>query len=198
MVAIHWKLSAKKGTPIIKEYESRVDTNSVIFLDNYYKLFMNDIDRRMEDKIADIALSIVNYHLNQAIKIIMKTQIEKKFVQICGQQKSNLKFFLEALARFKANGSYDSNSMSATSIERIKKDSTFIVITNNLDKSMGANGIQIKMKNLAPLFIIVTDMANKNGYIDPEVEKKLKQEGIPVYILDYSTYTIETLEVHNG
>lgn len=196
--AIHWRLSAKKGIPIIKEYENRVDTNSVIFLDNFHELFKRDIDRRMEDKIADIALSIVNYHLNHDIEIILETQNQKELVKIQGQQKSDLKSFLEALARFKVNGLYDSNSMLMTRMDRIKRGSTFIVITTNLDKSMGANGIQMKMKNLAPLYIVVTDMANKNGFIDPEVEKRLKQEGIPVYILDYSTSIKEALEVHNG
>ena len=196
--SIHWKLSAKKDNPIIKEYENRVDTNSIIFLDNSNKLLAKDVDRRMEDKIADIALSIIAYYLNHNIEIIMETQREKNIVNIKGQHKSDLKSFLEALARFKGNGEYDINDILMTRIERIKKGSTVIVVTTNLDKAMGANGIYMKIKGLAPLFIVVADMSNKNGYIDPEVEKKLNQDGIPVYILDFSTSIKETLEVQNG
>lgn len=196
--SIHWRLSAKRDNPIIKEYENRVDTNSIIFLDNFSKHLSKDIDRRMEDKMADIALSIITYYLNHNIEIVMEMQRESDIVNVQGQHKSELKSFLEALARFSGNGAYDLNDILTMRIERIKRGSTVIVVTTNLDKTMGANGIHMKIKGLAPLFIVVTDSANKNGYIDPEVEKRLKQEGIPVYILDTRTSIKETLEVQNG
>lgn len=196
--AIHWKLSAKKDSPIIKDYENRVDTNAVIFLDNNKLLFKYDVDRHLEDTLADIALSIVNYFLNQSIEVILETQNEGKYIQVYGQQKSDLKPFLETLALFTGNGTYDAKSLLLARLERIKKGSTFIIITPNLDKSMGAVGIQLKMKNLNPLFIVVTDMENRTGNIDLTVEKRLNQDMIPVYIIDHSTSIKESLEVHDG
>jgi hypothetical protein len=152
----------------------------------------------LEDTVVDVALSIVNYFLNQNIGVFLETQNEGEYIEIYGQQKSDLKPFLEAFALFAGNGAYDAKSILLAKVEKVKKGSTFIVITPSLDKSMGANGILLKMKNLNPLFIVVTDMGNKTGYIDHLVEKRLKQEGIPLYIIDHSTNIKEALEVNYG
>ncbi|MBU5425938.1 DUF58 domain-containing protein [Tissierella pigra] len=196
--AIHWKLSAKKDIPIIKDYENRGDTNVIIFLDNESKLFKGDIDRHLEDKSVDAALSIVNYCLSQNIEVNLETQNNQTQIELKGQQPSDLKPFLETLARFRGNGALEFKSILMSKVETLNKGSTVIIITPNLDKTMGAQGIQLKMKNLHPLFITITDLGNKTGYIDQMVMKRLKQEGIPTYILDYNTSIKEVLEVYHG
>lgn len=91
--SIHWKLSAKKGSPIVKDYENRVDTNAVIFIDNSKILFENDVDRNLEDTAVNIAISIIDYYLNQNIEIRLETQDDKSYIEIQSQQKSDLKPF---------------------------------------------------------------------------------------------------------
>lgn len=196
--AIHWKLSARKEIPIVKDYEHRGDTNVIIFVDNYKELFRYDIDRRLEDKIANTALSIVDYCLRQDIEINLETQNKHDYITIQGQQTSELKPFLEVLARFKGDGFADFKTFLLPRIESLKKDSTVIIITPYLDKNMGARGIDLKMKNLNPLFIIIIDMENKTGFIDPLIRNRLYQEGIMVYIIDYKTSVKEALEVYHG
>ncbi len=196
--AIHWKLFAKKGIPIVKDYENRGDTYVIIFLDNEANIFRGDVDRRLEDKTADVALSIVNYCLSQNIEVNLETQNDQNQVEVKGQQKSDLKPFLETLARFKGNGALEFKSIVASKIETLNKGSTVIIITPNLDKAIGAQGIQLKIKNLNPLFIVITDLDNRTGYIDQIVEKRLRQEGIPIYILDYNNSIKEALEVYHG
>lgn len=196
--AIHWKLSARKETPIVKEYEHRGDTNAIVFVDNYKDLFKYDKDRRLEDKIADTALSIVDYCLREDIEINLETQNKKELVKVLGQQISDLKPFLEALARFKGNGFIDFNTFLLQRIESLKKDSTVIIITSYLDKNMGARGIDLKMKNLDPLFIVIIDMESKTGFIDPLIQDRLYKEGIMVCIIDYKTSIKEALEVYRG
>lgn len=195
--SIHWKLSAKKDIPIVKEFENRVNTNTIIFIDNEKSNYRNDLDRRLEDKAVDVALSIINYCLNQNIEVSLQTQSEESYIEVQGQQNSDLKPFLEVLARFSGNGSLEFRSFLLPRIETVQKISTVVIITPNLDKSMGANGIQLKMKNLNPLFIIITDINNKTGYVDSTIEKRLKQEGIPIYIIDYNTSIREALEVNH-
>lgn len=196
--SIHWKLTAKKDSPIVKEYENRVDTNAIIFIDNNKLFFKKDVDRHLEDKAVDIAISIVNYCLNQNIEVTLETQKEESYIEVNGRQKSDIKPFLDTLARFRGNGEKDIKSLLSLKIETIKKGSTIILITPNLDKTAGTIGIQFKMKNLNPLFIVVTDINNKNGYVDLTIENRLKQEGIPVYILDHNTSIKEALEVSYG
>ncbi len=196
--AIHWKLSAKKDSTIVKNYENRGDTSVVIFIDNEATLFSIDKDRRIEDKAVDASLSIIEYCLSQNIEVILEIQDGKSQLEIIGQQKSDLKPFLGALARFEGNGSLDFHSFLMDKIEFLKKGSTVVIITPNFNKSMGAHGIQLKMRNLNPLFIVITDEENKTGYLDVLVERKLKQDGIPIYILDYKNSINEGLEVYHG
>lgn len=196
--SIHWKLTAKRDFPIVKEYENRVDTNVFIFLDNQDLYFENDVDRRMEDKIVDSALSVVNYCLKQNIFIALETQHKKRQIELSGQNTKDLKPFLELFARFKGNGALNTKSLLISKIERLRDGRAFIIITPHLDKDMGAIGIELKMKNSNPLFIVVTDKENNNGFIEPLIENRLKQEGIPLFILDFKSNVKDVLEVSHG
>ncbi|HHV46124.1 MAG TPA: DUF58 domain-containing protein [Tissierellia bacterium] len=192
--SIHWKLSAKLGDLIIKEFDNSADTNVMVFVDNYRGLFTNDKDHRLEDKIADIGISIVNYYLGKNIPVSLQTQDGDKVVEVNGKGKSDLKPFLEAFARFRGNGLFDFSVFMKKRMGVIKKGSTVVIITPNIDRAIGTQGIMLKSKNLNPLFIVATDKENNTGYIDMRVENSLREEGIPVYILDYETNIKAALE----
>lgn len=196
--SIHWKLSAKLDDLLVKDYENRGDTNVVVFIDNYEKLFQKDIDRHLEDKAADIGLSIVNYYINQNIPISIQTQDKEKIVEIYGQQRTDLKPFLIAFAKFKGNGFMNFETFLKSRIGTIGKGATVIIITPNLGKSIGTLGILLKSKYLKPLIIIIADKENKAGLIEPMVEEGLRKEGIPVYVIDYKTNIKEALEDKYG
>lgn len=196
--SIHWKLSAKLDNIIIKNYENRGDAHTIVLIDNYNKHFENDQERHLEDKIVDISLSIINYYLNQNIPVNFKTQNNNELIEIQGHQKTDIKPFLDSLARFKANGALEFSEFIIPQIDSFRKDSTVIIITPNLNKSMGTLGISLKIKGLKPLFIIAKDKKNNMGYLEPIVKKGLRQEGIPIYLLDYETNIKEALEGKNG
>ncbi len=195
---IHWKISAKNDKLVIKDYENRGDTNAIILINNDNSLFHNDVNRRLEDKCADTALSLVDYFLNQNIEVTLATQSYNTYIEISGQNKSDSKSFLETLARFRGNGAFDFKTVFISRIHMLQGGSTIIIITPNLDKEMGAYGVELKMRNLKPLFIVITDKDNKNGYIDLDIVKRLNEESITVYILDHNTSIKEALEVPNG
>lgn len=196
--SIHWKLSAKVDNLIIKDYENRGDTYVVIFIDNYKKYFQKDVDRRLEDKAVDIALSIVNYYLNKNIPVHLYTQDGERIVEIYGEQNSDIKPFLIGFAKFKGNGTRNFNPSIQNKANTLRKGATVIIITPNLDKPKGTLGILLKTKYLKPLIIVTTDKENNSGILDPIVEKGLRQEAIPLYILDYKANIKEALEGKNG
>lgn len=196
--SIHWKLSAKLNELIIKEFDNSADTNVVIFIDNYKRLYKNDLDRRLEDKVADIGISIINYYINQSIPVSLQTQDVEKIVEVNGNRKTDLKSFLEAFAKFKGNGVFDFGVFIKKRMNIIKKGSTVILITPNMDKSIGTQGILLKSRNLNPLFIVVIDKECNTDSIDPAVERGLREEGIPIYILDHDTNIKVALEGKNG
>lgn len=195
---VHWKMSAKKDEIIVKDYESRGDTHVAVFIDNNHQYFTKDLDRRLEDKIADVAVCMVNYFLDQHLQVSLETQKGKEFIRIYGQEKSDMKPFLEAMAFFKGDGEKDFRVFMKPRVETIRKGATVIIITSCLDKAMGAQGIQLKMSNLNPLYIVVMDRENRNGWIDTDIEKKLKQEGINLYTIDHNTSIKEAMEAQYG
>lgn len=196
--SIHWKLSAKRDNLIIKEYDNPGDNKVIIFIDNNLRLFKDDVNRRLEDKVADAALSLVNYFLKQNISLNLETQNNKDLVMVQGEEVSNLKPFLDVLARFKGNGTFNLESLVLDKLHSFNQGSTVIIITPNLNKAMGALAIQLKTKHLNPIFISVTDKDNNNGYMDLGIKDFLDLENIPAYILDYNTSIKKVLEAYNG
>lgn len=193
---IHWKLSAKLDELIIKEFDNSADTHVVVFVDNYQGLYKNDLDRRLEDKVADVGISVINYYIKHSIPVTLQTQDREKIVEVNGNKKSDLKPFLETFARFKGNGVFELGAFMKKRIDIIKKGSTVVIITPIIDKSAGTQGILLKSANLNPLFIVVRE--NNTGLIEPTVEKGLREEGIPIYILDYENNIKAALEEKNG
>lgn len=192
--SIHWKLWPKLGNLLVKDYENRGDTNVIVFLNSYREVYKKDVDRRLEDKAVEIALSLVVYYLNQNISVTLETQNREKHIKIQGNQSSHIKPFLESLARFKGNGNTSFNKFLLTQVELLKKDTLTIIVTPHLDKSIATLGISLKTKNLKPLFMVIIDSPSNSGYIDLEVEKKLRKEGIPIYILNYAHNVKKILE----
>lgn len=195
---IHWKLSAKKDQPIVKSFENRVDTNVIVFLESSKQVFQDDVNRRLEDKSVDIALSIISYCLNQHIQVILETQKEDKYIRIIGQDEVDLKPFLEELTKFNGNGSLKIETLITSQIDLMNKGSSIIIISPQLDKSLGAIGLELKAKGFHPIIIRVCDVLNNTGFIDSMIEKRLLQERIPVYSIDYMDDLKKALEVGNG
>lgn len=194
---IHWKLSINRESPLLKEYESRGDNKVYIFLDNQEILYKNDFDRRLEDKAAEVALSILDYFLGHNIGISLTTQIQDKITVIEGNNESEIKAFLDCLAYFKGNGKLSLKDLLEGMIDSIYQGSSLIIITPNLEKSLGSQAINLKMRNIIPQIIYVTDKENHKYSTDANLLGSLKKEGISLVMVDFKKSTKEALEAYN-
>lgn len=192
--SIHWKLTGKFDSPIVKEYEKSGDTNALIILDNSKENLSSDIDRRIEDKSVDIALSIVNYCLRENIKVSLKTQNIKNTIKLEGQESGDLKSFLDLFAKLEGNGYYAFKSFMQSNTEYLRKNTTVILISSTLNKEIGARILDIKMRGINLIFILVTDMENKLHQIDLNIQNRLQYEAIPLYRIDYKNSIKDMLE----
>lgn len=195
--SIHWNMTAKRDLPIVKDYEFRGDSSAYIFLDGEALNYNMDEDRRLEDKAVDAALSIVDYCLRHSMEIRMITQKKEDCISIEGQYSQDIRPFLELLARFSPNGKMNTTDLIIRNAETAKTGSTLVIITPCLDKRMGSCALTLKMKNLNPLIISITDDMNGRGILDKSVVKRLHQEGISTYHLDYAASVKEVLEVYH-
>ena len=196
--SVHWKLSGKFDNLIVKEYENSSDTNIILLIDNSIANLKSDENMRIEDKIVDIALSIVNYSLREHINIKLYSQ-DNEFTNILeGNQESDLKVFLESFAKLKANGVHDYNAFIESQNTYLRKEKTLILISPLLDKKIAARIIDFKIKGSNIIFILVTDIENNWRPIDLNIEERLYQEDIKVYMIDYRSSVKDVLEGYNG
>lgn len=192
--SMHWKLSAKRDEPIVKIFDNRVDSNLTIFLDNSSSSYRDDVDNRLEDKAVDIALSIIDYSLDNNLNVSLVHQKKDEILSTSGSEIYDLKPFLEELARLRATGGLNIKDLILNNIENIGKGSSIIIITPLLNKACGAIVLELLSKNYRPYLIVVRDSENKTGYIDEDIRKKLIRENIPLHLINYHTNIKEVLE----
>lgn len=193
---IHWKVSAKRGTPMIKNFEQISNVNLNLFIESYKPLFSNDIDHRMEDKIVDVSLAIVSYLFNLDIDISLNTYSGNDPIKISNVKKDRFKYFLETFSRFQSDGQRSILDLIEEKINSFTQNSIVIIVAPILDKKMAEIGIKLKMKNVIPIFISIYDKNNDNYKIDSSIKKRLNEENIQLYFLDYHTNVKETLEIN--
>lgn len=192
--SIHWKLTAKKDEPMIKVFDKRVHSSVVIFLDNSLWSYHDDVDNRMEDKAVDLALSIIDYCLDNSLDSTLVHQDKDKSLLTSGNEIDDLKPFLNELAKLRATGKMSFSDLILNNIEIHSQASTIIMITPQLDKKVGASVLELLSKNFKPFLIIVSDRENKSGKIDEDIRRKLIKENIPVYLINYHMNIKEVLE----
>lgn len=192
--AMHWKLTAKKDSPMIKIFDNRVDSNIGIFLDNSIASYEDDVNNRLEDKAVDLALSIIDYCLNNSLNATLIHQDQDNILNTSGNEVEYLKVFLEELAKLRANGKMDYIDLIMNNIDDFNKGSSIIMISPDLNKRLGTVALELLSKNYKPSLIIVRDSDNKTGKIDDEIRKKLIKESIPVRVVNYHMNIKEVLE----
>lgn len=192
--SMHWKLSAKKDSPMVKLFDTRVDSNIAIFLDNSFNSYLKDIDNRLEDKAVDVSLSIIDYCLENNLNLTLFHQDKVKNLITSASEMDEIKSFLEVLAKLRANGKEDFKDFILSNIDNLDKGSSIVIITPQLDKAIGALALDLNSRSYKPLLISIKDRENKSGFADEEVGKYLVKENISVYNLDYHSNIKVALE----
>lgn len=194
---IHWKLSAKRGSPMIKNFENISNTKVQIFIESKRCFYKEDVSYRLEDKIVESALSIVNYLLNLNLDLTLNTSSKNTSTQILNSDKNDLKSFLDFFAEFKTNGQVSVIDLIEENFYSFTQNSIVFIISPILDKRMGSIGLKLNIKGLIPIFIIVKDETNNNSNIDLHIKNRLIEENIDLYIIDSQANIKEVLEMKN-
>ncbi len=66
---IHWKLSARNNTWMIKNYQCTSDANVNILIDLRRNSYQNDVTIVLEDKLIEAAVAVLNYYLHKGISV---------------------------------------------------------------------------------------------------------------------------------
>ena len=196
--AIHWRQSAAKDSIIVKEFEKRGDADAVIFIDNSKEALSRDMDRRLEDLEVDIALGIIGHCLEHGVKVSLIIQEENILNKAEGSFISDMKPFLKLLAKLSSNGAHSIKDQLEAEAIHLSRRTNIVIISPLIDISIGSAVLYLAAQGLNPIVIGVSDHRNRGGYIDGSVESRLRQENIPVMLLDYSSDLEKTLEEAHG
>lgn len=181
---IHWKASAKQDEFLVKNFEPKGDTHVAIFINSSAASYINDKDRLIEDQAVETALSIVNYCLNQGVKVSLCYEEEGKRVYVEGNYLSDLRSFMDRLVLFSPKENVDFASQAFKYSSVFSQGATTIFITPTIDKELAAQSIHWKMKGINPVYILLKASKTSNIKEDTKlVIQKLMEEGVDVYEL---------------
>jgi len=132
---IHWKLSAKKGEIIVKNFDGAVTASTAILLDatrNPYEVLINTI---IEDKVVEVAIALVHYYLTHNVEIDLLYH-QEEIIRQTAKDYSYFESLYQMLFKMRFKSEIDfADTVKLGLAETIEKD-TIIFITSNLDEKM--------------------------------------------------------------
>lgn len=132
---IHWKVSARKGSLHVKNFDMSGSAESNIFL-NLYKNDYADIYRAdLEEKAVECAVSIINYMLHRNINTGLYSN-GSRIVYTRGRDLKEFKKFMEELITVKSNGSVPMEELLETRSRLMSRGSSIILITPGLSERL--------------------------------------------------------------
>ncbi len=193
---IHWKASAKSDDLIVKNYEERGDNEVVLVIDSNKESYAGDKEYWIEDKLVETCATIVDYCLKQNINVTLYQQQHDNIIETKGNNPGLLKKFMDDITAFHPNGSFTLQQNIKKITSYIKSGVTLFVLTPQLNKQIGAQAIDMRMRNISPVYIILGSK-KENPVVwnnNKEVAKALEGESIPTYMIDIEQDIREALE----
>lgn len=157
---IHWKLTAKKGSLMVKEFQNTSDTSTVIILDLNRFNFDLESNTIMEDKIIECCVSVTNYCLQKWIptKLIY---FKNKITEIHASNPLDFQEIYQSLSVIRFDQQIPVPDLMDVWLKRNLLETNLIIITSNIsyelfDKIYKANsfGYAVSLLYISPEEII--------------------------------------------
>ncbi|MGV8146022.1 MAG: DUF58 domain-containing protein [Alkaliphilus sp.] len=193
---INWKISAKHDKLLVRNYELRGDAQVIVIIDSCKSGYIDDRERLIEDKVVEIAISVIKYCLEMSISVTLKYMNDDNAVEVNGSDETHIKEFMEQLTIFEPKSKTEFfESISKTTLNAIQ-GATVMLISPALDNEIGVSALRMKAKNMSPTVVSVginnewSRMQKENKHI----VKRLKQEGVQAYYIEHKQNIRDVLE----
>lgn len=188
MKKIHWKLSSKREEFFVKEYDSTSSTKVNLFVDAYSEHYKGDKERRLEDRVVEIAASITKYALTRNAETAMYYQA-KMNVNIESRDLASFQNLLKDLVTFSPKGDLAFSEVISQETKRFEQGSFVVLVTTQVNKKLTDTIMGLKRRSFKVSLILVNEKA---GY-DQEKEV-LKAMGVKLYDIHPEDDIVEKLE----
>lgn len=153
---IHWKLSSKRGELYVKEYDSTSSTKVTVILDAFKMHYENDIDRMLEDKVVEIAASIIKYVLRSNADTTMIYNSDH-IVRVDSRDLSTFPNVLKELVTFVSEGTMDFSQLVTQETKTLEQGSFVIMITTQITNELIDTILGLKRRSFTISLIVVED-----------------------------------------
>jgi len=197
---IHWKVSAGKKHLMVKEYEERGDTEVLLLLDSTREHYAHDSEGWTEDQLVEAAASVIDYCLRGNISVTLRYVSHGRQVRLAGNSPIYLKHFLDGLAQFRPTESVLFEKQAVEWTEQMPPGTALLLLTPWVTKGLAARGLEDRLKNRYPLFLVFGDGENNpvGWEKNREMVKKLTLEGLSCYLFDRNQHVRDVLEGTHG
>lgn len=193
---INWKISAKYDKLLVRNYELRGDAQVIVIIDSCKSSYTDDRERLIEDKVVEIAISVIKYCLEMSIAVTLKYMNEDKNIEVKGSEETHIKEFMEELTIFEPKSkSKFFESISKTTLNATQ-GATIMLLSPAIDNEIGVSALRMKAKNLSPTVVSV-GIENEFSRIQKEnkhIVQRLKQEGVQAYYIEHKQNIRDVLE----
>ncbi|MBN4067555.1 MAG: hypothetical protein COA82_10480 [Alkaliphilus sp.] len=193
---INWKISAKYDKLLVRNYELRGDAQVIVIIDSCKSSYIDDRERLIEDKVVEIAISVIKYCLEMSIAVTLKYMNEDKNIEVKGSEETHIKEFMEKLTIFEPKSKTEFfESISKTALNAIQ-GATVMLISPAIDNEIGVSALRMKAKNLSPTVVSV-GIENEFSRLQKEnkhIVQRLKQEGVQAYYIEHKQNIRDVLE----
>lgn len=140
---IHWKLSARYGELYVKNFENISGEETIIFVDLNKKNNDYDIYGVYEEKVVDMAISLINMMRKKDIgtKVYVNSKIPREFNILCKEDFNSL---LEYFISQESDSELDFSEYIQENYYKIHRVNKLVAVTSKIDKKVVNNIIGIK------------------------------------------------------
>ncbi len=175
---IHWKVSAKKGDLLIKNYEMTGSAATYIFLDFKKNCYKGENIRDLEEKAIEAASSTISYLLNNSVSIEMYINSASAYYTK-GRDIKELVNFMDILCEIKTDGNKTMKDVLEKRIRLISKGSSVIVITGAINEEEAVIYGSIKNMGYDIILIYVGDFQIKE-----EIKKTINNYNVKINVIN--------------
>lgn len=168
---IHWKLTAKSGSIMVKKFQSTSETSVVMVLDLKKNNYNNGENVMIEDKVIESVVSVLHYCLYNWIPVNL-VYYSDGLVNINSRNHLMFNEIYELLAKVKFNQSIPVKDLVEVYVNGTIAKTNILIFTSNLDYEL-YNQIYKTSVSGYDVSLIYTSPEKITGVIDKDVENIL-------------------------
>ncbi|MDF2985906.1 MAG: hypothetical protein K0R50_1416 [Eubacterium sp.] len=182
---IHWKLSARNNSWMIKNYQCTSDANVNILIDLKENDYLNDITIVLEDKLIEAAVAVLNYYLNKGISVNY-IYYEDKIEILKASNRHEFEFIYKTLSTISFNQKVPLSDIVSLHYESSSNTNDMIIITSILDVDLYNVIYKAQMSNHSICLIYVSPktLIDEKFDVVNEILDILPEIGVRAYTIN--------------